>query len=443
MSESSAQSKKLISRAVWFGAALGAIYVAFLVNSLVIAYSVYALLLVLLVSNVMAHGAAESVTVTRTVDREEARIGEHAHVTVAVKNTRPWPILWVFVDESVPDRMPLEGRKSKVMFLLPGQTITFDYQVVLNRRGYHRFGPALIESGDLFGLHRRFKTSGSAAYITVYPDIIPIGHYEVGAKRPIGPVRFAHRIFEDPTRIVGVRKYVPGDSLRRIHWKATARTGELHSKVYEPSTVIGATLVLDFHEDKYRNDDGTMDIDRGDTAVAVAASVASFIAQSGEQIGLFTNGRDAAEVARWEREEQEAATRSTAARAAHQKDVSHRLRPFAIRARRGMEQAKRLIDGLARVDFTDGFPLEESLVRYHGTIVRNSALLVVTTNVTPDLALVLAEMKGIGFAVTVFIIMDRSAYTEAQKYLLPERIDVIHIQNEDSLREVATGNVYC
>lgn len=443
MPTSSTQSKKLVSRAVWFGAALGAIYVAFLVNSLVIAYSVYALLLVLVVSNVMAHEGTESVTVTRTVDKEEARIGDRAHVSVAVTNTRPWPIPWVFVDESVPDRMPFEGKKAKVMLLLPGQTVTFDYQVVLNRRGYHRFGPALIESGDLFGLHRRFKTSRSAAYITVYPDIIPIGHYEVGAKRPIGPVRFAHRIFEDPTRIVGVRKYVPGDSLRRIHWKATARTGELHSKVYEPSTVIGATLVLDFHEDKYRKDDGTMDVDKGDTAVAVAASIASFIAQSGEQIGLFTNGRDAAEVARWEREAHESATRSAATKAAHQKDVSHRLRPFAIRAKRGVEQARRLIEGLARVEFTDGYPLEQSLVRHHGTIVRNSALLVVTARVTPDLALVLAEMKTIGFAVTVFVIMDRSAYTEAQKYLLPERIDVIHIQNEDSLREVATGNVYC
>ncbi len=439
----SAPRKKLVSRLAWFAAALAAICVAFLVNSLVIAYSVYALLLVLLVSHLMTHGAAESVQVTRTVDREEAHIGDRAHITVSVKNTRPWPIPWVFVDESVPEHMPLEGRKSKVAMLMPGQTVTFDYQVVFNRRGYHRFGPALIESGDLFGLHRTFRTSRSAAYVTVYPDIIPIGHYEVGAKRPIGPVRFAHRIFEDPTRIVGVRDYMPGDSPRRIHWKATARTGSLHSKVYEPSTVIGATLVLDFHQDKYLKSDGTLDVDRGDTAVAVAASIASFIAQSGEQIGLFTNGRDAAEVARWEREAQEARRRSTAARAVHRKDVSFRLRPFAIRARRGVEQAMKLIEALARVEFTDGLAIEDSLVRYHGTIVRNSAMLVVTTQVTPALALVLAEMKAVGFAVTVFIIMDNAAYAKAQKYLLPERIDVVHIQNEDSLREVATGNVYC
>jgi len=436
-------SRKLVVRAAWFGAALGAVSLAFVEGSLVLAYSVYALLLVLLVSHLMAHGATESVQVTRVVDREEARIGERAHVTVRVKNTRPWPIPWVFVDENVPDRMPIEGRKSKVAFLLPGQTTEFDYQVVLNRRGYHRFGPAVIESGDLFGLHRKFKTSATADYVTVYPDILPIGRYEVGARRPIGPVRFAHRIFEDPTRIVGVREYVPGDSLNRIHWKATARTGILHSKVYEPSTVIGATLVLDFHQDKFRREDGTLDTDRGDTAVTVAASVGSFIAHGGEQIGLFTNGRDAAEAARWEREARESTMRTEAASEAHGRDISWRLRPFSVRARRGIDHAKRLIEALARVEFSGGLALDESLLKYHGTIVRNSALLVVTTRVEPGLALVLAEMKRVGFAVTVFIIMDRSAYTEAQQYLLPENIDVIHIQNEDSLREVATGNVYC
>jgi len=429
--------------AIWFGTAVGGICLAFLVSSLVLAYSVYALLLVLLVSRIMAQGATESVTVTHTVDREDARIGEHVHVTVAVKNRRPWPIPWVFIDDNVPDLMPIEGRKSKVAFLLPGQTVTFDYQAVLNRRGYHRFGPTMVESGDLFGLHRRFKTSSSAAYVTVYPDILPIGHYEVGSKRPIGPVRFAHRIFEDPTRIAGVRKYAPGDALNRIHWKATARTGSLHSKIYEPSTVIGATLVLDFHQDKYRKEDGSLDIDRGDTAVAVAASLAAFIARSGEQIGLFTNGRDAAEAARWERRVKQSAVRSVAAGEIGQKDVSWRLRPFSIRARRGIDQANRLIDAFARVDFTDGLSLDESLTKYHGSIVRNSAMLVVTTRVTAGLALVLAEMKRVGFAVTVFIVMDRSAYAEAQKYLLADNIDVIHIQNEDSLREVATGNVYC
>ena len=57
-----------------------------------------------------------------------------------------------------------------------------------------------------------------------------------------------YRLFEDPTRIAGVRAYERGRSAQPRHWRATARTGLLHSKVYEPSTVAGATILLDFHK---------------------------------------------------------------------------------------------------------------------------------------------------------------------------------------------------
>lgn len=427
----------------WVAVVLVAVLVSFAVDSLVLAFSTYTLLLVVLVSHIMAGGAAESVEVTRQIDREEAQIEDRAHVVVSIKNNRPWPLPWVFVDEHVPEQMPIEGRKSKVVFLMPGQTTVFDYQIVFNRRGYHRFGPAIVESGDLFGLHRKFKTSRTAGYVTVLPHVVPIGHYEVGAKRPIGPVRFAHSIFEDPTRVVGIREYMPGDSMARIHWKASARTGQLYSKIYEPSTIIGATVVLDFHQDKYRMNDGTVSNDKGDMAVTAAASITSFIGRSGEQIGMFTNGRDAAEVARWERESAETTTRTAAAHVADEHEVSWRMRPFAIEAKKGVEQAKTIIESLARVVHTDGLKLAESLARFHDRIVRNSALLVISTRVTSELALVLTEMKRVGFAVTVFIIQNKSAYAEAQGFLLPENIDVIHITNEDSLREVATGNIYC
>ena len=49
--------------------------------------------------------------------------------------------------------------------------------------------------------------------------------YEIASRRPIGEIRISHRLFEDPTRIAGVRAYQSGDPLNRIHWRATARTG--------------------------------------------------------------------------------------------------------------------------------------------------------------------------------------------------------------------------
>ena len=109
----------------------------------------------------------------------------------------------------------------------------------------------MLETGDLFGLHRRFRIVTEPVYIMVYPKVVPLPGYDLASRRPIGEIRLTHRLFEDPTRIAGVRYYQPGDPLNRVNWAATARTGVLHCKVYDASTIAGATIVLDFHQASY------------------------------------------------------------------------------------------------------------------------------------------------------------------------------------------------
>src|SRR5262249_12959961 len=129
--------------------------------------------------------------------------------------------------------------------------LTLNYELECLQRGYHQIGPAVLETGDLFGLHRRFRVAADPAFLLVLPRIITLSGYDLASRRPIGEVRLSLRLYEDPTRIAGVRAYEPGDPLSRVHWKATARTGSLHTKVIESSTLAGATIVLDFHQAGY------------------------------------------------------------------------------------------------------------------------------------------------------------------------------------------------
>jgi len=84
-----------------------------------------------------------------------------------------------------------------------------------------------------------------------------------------------------------VRPYERGDPLNRIHWRATARTGMLHSKLYEPSCVAGATLLLDFHNASFAVKNAPY---RSELAITATASLANAVYQMGEQVGLITNG---------------------------------------------------------------------------------------------------------------------------------------------------------
>ena len=128
---------------------------------------------------------------------------------------------------------------------------TISYQLKCNCRGYYQLGPLVAETGDVFGLYRRYRVLSEPSFVLVYPEVVPLAGFDIASRRPIGEVRMSHRLFEDPTRIAGVRGYQAGDPLNRIHWRATARTGVLHSKIYEPSTVAGATILLDFHEQSF------------------------------------------------------------------------------------------------------------------------------------------------------------------------------------------------
>ena len=254
----------------------------------------------MLVSRFLARSWIANLEATRECNRTEAEVGQSIAFVVTLRNRGRLPIAWVLVEEmlpraaiaSRPPRIEVKGRRLAVAMLGPLGRKTLNYQLHFTMRGYYQVGPLVLETGDLFGLHRRFRIATDPLYVLVYPKVVPLPGYDLASRRPIGEIKLTHRLFEDPTRIAGVRAYQPGDPLNRVHWAATARTGTLHSKVYDASTIAGATILLDFHRDAYpaRNEP-----DRSELAVTAAVALANAVSLMGQHIGLITNGRDAAE----------------------------------------------------------------------------------------------------------------------------------------------------
>src|ERR1700722_4979886 len=239
----------------WLGAiALLAVGIAFQMGLLV--YAMYVLLGVMVVSRYLAREWVERITAERECSRLTAQIGDKVAVVVNLRNSGKLPVPWLIVEDSVPKdalaqrppRIALDGKRVNILKLGVREQKSLLYQVTFLMRGFYQIGPCLLESGDLFGLHRRFRLETKPHFVLVFPQIVPLRGYDLASRRPIGEVRMTPRLFEDPTRIAGVREYQQGDPLNRIHWRATARTGSLHCKMYEPSCIAGGTLLLDFHK---------------------------------------------------------------------------------------------------------------------------------------------------------------------------------------------------
>lgn len=426
----------------WFAGAVLLLLAALVLESGLLAYAMYVLLALLLVSRMLARSWIENLDAARQCNRTSAEVGETVAVNVVVSNRGRLPVPWVLLEDVLPsrgyveDRWRLKVRKKrlKIAMLSGSGTTTLNYQVEFKVRGYYQLGPLVLEGGDLFGLHRRYRVGTHPHFVLVYPKVIPLEGYDLASRRPLGELRLAHRLYEDPTRIAGVRGYEAGDPLNRIHWRATARTGSLHCKVYEPSCLAGATVLLDFHEGGYPAKD---EPNRSELAVIAAASLANAVYQTGEQIGLVTNGRDAADRVREEGWAHDHRTRKEALASAAPGTKGDRLRPIIVPTRRGIEQFERIRETLARVELTDGLSFAELIVESASRLPRDATVIAVLGTVPDETALALADLRRRGYAVTaVLIALSEDDHESACRRLIAAGVEVRHVPNEESLTNV-------
>lgn len=423
---------------IWYVLAGAALGVAFLVHSPYMAFSLYAFLLLVALANLSSMAWLAGLDCERIVSKQTMQQQEGVTIRVRITNRRGWPIPWIFFEDRVPAHAFKTGDNTRLAVLMPGRTVEIRYNLTFNQRGYHRIGPLMMESGDLFGLQRRFRTGHRQDYVTVLPTIAYIDTFNVASKRPQGPVRVSNRIYEDPSRLAGMREYVPGDPLNRVHWKASARTGELYTKHYETSSVQGGTIVLDMHADTYKPDRAEY---RMDLAVTTAASIAWLLHQSGEQVGLLTNAIDAAEVARYEVEARRALSREEVEARMTGEGMTDRISPLYVPTLRSPIQAQKIAENLARVLPGQGLDLDQLLLSEFRGLPRDAALLPIVPYVSEGLALTLATLKMNGFAVTVFFISDEPAYHEAAALLAAHNIHTFHIVNQASLLEISPQRI--
>ncbi|TMB81121.1 MAG: DUF58 domain-containing protein, partial [Chloroflexi bacterium] len=181
----------------------------------------------------------------RQFSEQRVLFGEEVTLWLTVENAKLLPLPWLEVEDTIPRALTMAGQQLRVSVI--GDTAILDnlfsarwyervtrrYTIQCNARGVHKFGPAVMRSGDVFGFLSNEETLANWQYLLVYPLVVPLTRFNLPSRHPFGERRAPRRLLEDPSRVIGVRDYAYGDSLRRIHWKATARMMQLQSKVYE------------------------------------------------------------------------------------------------------------------------------------------------------------------------------------------------------------------
>jgi uncharacterized protein (DUF58 family) len=141
-------------------------------------------------------------------------------------------------------------------------------------RGFYKIGPVTYESGDIFTLFTREREHQYVDTLIVYPQIWPLEELGLPPKEPFGELRVRQSLFTDPIRTRGIRDYQPQDRFRDVHWKASARRGQLQTKVYDPST--GMTMAVFLNVATFARHWMGFDPDLLERAISVAASICNY-----------------------------------------------------------------------------------------------------------------------------------------------------------------------
>jgi uncharacterized protein (DUF58 family) len=251
-------------------------------------YLLYALFGVYVLGRWWARRSLASVAIERHHDRR-AFLGQTFTVDVDVRNRRWLPVLWLRLSDTVPSDLSSGIALRQVISLRPYEHLALSYSLYGRRRGYYRIGPLVGLGGDLLGTATYETHQAEDDFVIVYPQIVALRDLGFPSQSPFGVLPSRERIFEDPTRIRGVRDYQPGDSLRQMDWKTSARVGRLQVRRYEPAIALETAIFCNLDGADYAQPYRTQATELG---IVAAASIGVHLVEKRQAVGLFTNGRD-------------------------------------------------------------------------------------------------------------------------------------------------------
>jgi uncharacterized protein (DUF58 family) len=202
----------------------------------------YTLVLLLVASYVIGRRPIPLVG-QRSESRPRLRVGETLPMSITL--TAPRRVSTFVVEETVPAALG-EADPLPVAVIEAGDEVDHEYRLTCRRRGLYELGPLVVRYGDPFGLTRREMTLVEPVEVLVHPAVEDV------TDRPLT------RMFEDPPfrppvsrpwpsgfEFYGMRQYSPGDDVRRIVWRAYARTGQLLVREAEQGITDKVTVLLD------------------------------------------------------------------------------------------------------------------------------------------------------------------------------------------------------
>lgn len=323
--------------------------------------------------------------------------GDTVTLDLVVKNKGWLPIPWIVATESLPSELT-PPMPSELLRLHGFGERHIPYSFMCRHRGYYPLGPLKVATGDLLGIMPRINQTLEKQYLTVYPKIIPMEQLGLPTRSPLAVLASRSPLFEDTSRVMGVRSYQPGDSQRSIHWSASASAGELLVKRYQPAIARETLICLDLNSDDYTQRYGSTEL-----AITTAASIAyHIIVRERQAVGLATE--------------------------ANVSGLGTQRYYLPPRLERG--HLIQILEVLARVQTAPNLPFIEILRQERVRLAWGATMTIITGRESQELFDTVIGLKNAGFAVALILVQPGRAEVEG---MAPRGTAIYRIWKEHDL----------
>jgi uncharacterized protein (DUF58 family) len=224
-------------------------------------------------------------TCSRRLDPARVATGDRARVVLRIENISRLPTGLLLIEDTIP--YLLGGRPRVVLDrLAPRRPIDVGYHVSGELRGRYRVGPLTVRLMDPFGLCELPRAFTSTDTLVVTPTVVPLPPVHLTGEWAGAGHSTSRSVATHGDDDVATREYRDGDDLRRIHWRTTARRGELTVRREEQPWQSRGAVLVDTRAIAHRGDGPTSSLE---WAISAAASISLHLARRGFELRMITD----------------------------------------------------------------------------------------------------------------------------------------------------------
>lgn len=332
------------------------------------------------------------------IEQRDYYVDEILEVNSFIDNDSLLPVPHMEIIDRTEESIGGEVPKSTITSLLPTEREIIRKNITAKYRGLYNLGPVDIEIYDALGVCKRKRRIYSNTYFRVYPRIHNIEKINLKSMQSYGTLTTKQKTYEDNTSVSDIRRYLPGDSIKRIHWKVSAKKSNLFVKNYEMTGSAATYIFLDFKKNCY-NGENIRDLE--EKAVEAASSIISYLLNNSVSIEMYINS----------------------ARAYYTKG-------------RDIKELTNFMDILCEIK-TDGIKtMKDVLQKRIRLISRGSSIIVITGDINEEEAVMYGSIKNMGYDIILIYVGDFEIKEDIKRTINDYNVKINVIRSHSDIKGV-------